>query len=221
MDRADAGYAGYKDYGTFMLAIYDRWVLGFMAPRVWKVGSEPGVAAYRSHMGARHLEVGPGSGWFLTQVEPPTRRLTLVDPNPQVLGHCARVLATAGPELVQANVLHPLPVDGPFDSAALMHVLHCLPGPMAARADAIRNVADLLTDDGVLFGGTVLGIAASGHGPAARTFLRLANRQGGFDNLADDVAGLTSVLERSFTDVEVDGSGSIAYFVARHPRRDR
>ena len=32
---------------------------------------------------------------------------------------------------VEADVCKPLPVDGPFDSAALHLVIHCLPGPLA------------------------------------------------------------------------------------------
>ncbi len=54
--------------------------------------------------------------------------------------------------MVRANVLEPLPLQGPFDSAALTHVIHCLPGPLTAKAPAIKNIASVLTLDGVLFG---------------------------------------------------------------------
>jgi hypothetical protein len=33
------------------------------------------------------------------------------------------------PTTVEADVMKPLPVDGPIDSEALSVVLHCLPGP--------------------------------------------------------------------------------------------
>lgn len=219
MDPSAPGYKGFKDYTRRFLKIYDLWVLGFMAPRVWKVGSEPGLDLYRNHMGARHLDVGPGTGYFLAEAHPPADiELTLVDPNPNVLDLCAQKLATWDPTIVQANVLEPLPVEGPFDSAALTHVIHCLPGPMAAKARAVEHVAAVLTDDGVLFGGTVLGLSAE-HNWGARTFLRLANRQGGFDNRDDDITGLRTILEASFEDVEIElPSGSIAYFVASRPR---
>lgn len=49
----------------------------------------------------------------------------------------------------------------------------------------------------------------------ARTFLKVANRQGGFDNLSDTRSGLEAVLSSSFS--EVDVAGSLALFTARKP----
>ena len=92
------------------------------------------------------------------------------------------------PVTVEADVMKPLPVEGPFDSAALNYVLHCLHGPQSNKAVAIRNIADVLTPDGVLFGGTVLGLEEQ-HRPQARAFLRAANRLGDFDNLGDTAEG--------------------------------
>ncbi len=90
---------------------------------------------------------------------------------------------------------------------------------MAAKAKAIQHVASTLTDDGVLFGGTVLGLSAD-HTRLARAFVRMANVQGGFDNLEDDLEGLTQLLQASFEQVEIEvPSGSIAYFVAKRPKR--
>jgi hypothetical protein len=82
---------------------------------------------------------------------------------------------------------------------------------------AIRNIADVLTPDGVLFGGTVLGLAER-HTPQARAFLRFANRLGDFDNLGDTAEGLRQILEESFENVEVDVVGSAAMFTATGPR---
>lgn len=220
MDPNQPGYKGFKDYTPRFLKTYDPWVVGFMAPRVWKMGPEPGLDLYRAHMGRRHLDVGPGTGYFIAEAAPPEdTEVTLVDANPHVLEHCARTLAAWGPNVIEANVLEPLPLQGPFDSAALTHVIHCLPSPMAAKAPAIEHTAAVLADDGVLFGGTVLGLSA-GHTWAARAFLRLANLQGGFDNRDDDVDGLKAILAASFHQVEVDlPTPSVAYFVASRPRR--
>ena len=220
MDKTDPGYAGYRDYNRGFLRIYDAWVLGFMAPRVWKVGDGPGLDLYERHTGRRHLDVGPGTGYFLERASlPDDLELTLVDPNPDVLTHCAERLSDLEPALVEGNLLGSLGVDGPFDSAALMHVLHCLPDPMASKATAVANVASVLTDDGVLFGGTVLGPDAPGHNAFGRWFVRMANRVGGFSNLEDDTEGLRSILEASFEEVAIDDSAPIAYFSARRPRR--
>jgi SAM-dependent methyltransferase len=219
MDPREPGYKGFKDYTPRFLKKYDQWVW-FMAPRVWKTGAEPALNLYRKHMGRRHLDVGPGTGYFIVESDPPKdTHITLVDPNPSVLEHCAGTLAAWQPTLVRGNVLEPLPLEGPFDSAALVHVLHCLPGPMPAKARAIEHIAAVLTKDGVLFGGTVLGFSAD-HTWLARMFLQLANFQGAFDNRGDDVEGLRAMLQNSFEEVEIlTPSGSVAYFVASRPQR--
>lgn len=220
MEPGEPGYKGFKDYTPRFLRTYDRWVVGFMGPRVWKMGAGPGLDLYRNHMGRRHLDVGPGTGYFIAESDPPrSNDLTLVDPNPHVLEHCARTLGAWDPTTIRANVLEPLPLEGPYDSAALAHVIHCLPGPMTEKARAVENVAAVLADDGVLFGGTVLGFSAE-HTWPARMFLRLANLHGGFDNRDDDVEGLRTMLEGSFRDVQVETpTPSVAYFVASRPRR--
>ena len=218
LDRGEPGYRGFKDYTPRFLKTYDAFV-GFVAPRVWGVGEEHGIDLYRRHMGFRHLDVGPGTGFFIVETNPPQDiELTLLDASPHVLDHCAERLAAWNPTTIRANVLEPLPLDGPFDSAALAHVIHCLPGPMPEKARAIEHIAAVLTDDGVLFGGTVLGLSAE-HTRAARMFLRLVNLRGTFDNRYDDVDGLRAILEASFHEVAVDTqTGSVAYFVAAHPR---
>ncbi len=219
LDSREPGYKGFKDYTPRLLKTYDTW-LGFMAPRVWKIGPEPALDLYRKHMGARHIDIGPGTGSLIAGTNPPPDiKLTLVDANPHVLAHCAETLAAWTPRTIRANVLEPLPVEGQFDSAAIAHVIHCLPGPMPLKAQAIEHIAAVLTDNGVLFGGTVLGMSAE-HTSLARMFLRLANFQGGFDNRDEDIDGLRTILEDSFEEVEIDTpSGSVAYFVASRPRR--
>lgn len=86
--------------------------------------------------------------------------------------------------VVEADVLKPLAVRGPFNSAALHLVIHCLPGPLARKAAAVANVAAVLAPTGVLFGASVLGTSGR-HTRAARGMLGASNRHGGFDNLGD------------------------------------
>lgn len=215
MERTDPAYRGQKDYTPFLLGIYDRVVVGFVAGAVWKCPTQPMVDRYRSLVGPRHLDVGPGTGYFLAHSRPETE-LTLVDPNPNVLEHCARTLAEFRPTLVEADVLKPLPVDGAFDSAALSMVLHCLPGPQSSKSRAVKSVAAVLDANGVLFGSTILGLGEA-HPRRARAVLKLFNRQGGFDNAGDTLEGLETILRESFDDVEITVTGSAAHFVARGP----
>jgi ubiquinone/menaquinone biosynthesis C-methylase UbiE len=218
MDRDDPAYKGQAGYTPFLLAIYDPFVLGFMARAVWRCPTPPVVERYRKHLGHRHLDVGPGTGYFIEKAAPPAgTEITLLDPNPNVLVRCSRKLAAMHPTTVEADVMKPLPVDGPFDSAALNFVLHCLRGPQSHKAVAIRNVAAVLEPDGVLFGGTVLGTAER-HAPQARAILWAFNRKGDFDNLGDTAEGLRQILEESFQTVEIEVIGSAALFTATGPR---
>ena len=162
--------------------------------------------------------MGPGTGYLIEQAAPPVdSEITLLDPNPHVLKHASKRLAAWSPVAVEADVMKPLPVEGGYDSAALSFVLHCLRDPMSNKATAIRNVADVLAPDGVLFGGTVLGTREP-HTRSARAFLWAFNKQGGFDNRDDTAEGLRAILDASFRDVEIERSGSIALFSASGPR---
>ena len=217
MERDDPAYKGQSGYNPVMLAIYDPWVLGVATRAIWHVPVLLLVERYRANVGRRHLDVGPGTGYFLEKAVPQGTEITLLDPNPHVLRRAGKRLAARRPAIVEADVMKPLPVEGPFDSAALSFVLHCLRGPDDNKAIAIRNIADVLTPDGTLFGGTVLGLHEP-HSRSARAFLRAANKMGDFDNLGDTADGLSANLSASFQEVEVDTVGSAALFTARRPR---
>ena len=221
MDRDDPGYRGQSDYNAAFLAIYDPLVLGLFARFVWRCPSTELVAGYRQHIRDPHLDVGPGTGYFLRAAGLSLgSRVTLLDPNPNVLRHASRRLRHLDVTSIEADVLKPLPVDGPFESAALHGVLHCLPGPSSRKAAAVANIASVLSPTGVLFGASVLGRTGT-HSWLARRFLAVLNRRGTFDNLEDSEESLRLMLEASFEQVELETVGSFALFTARGPRTGR
>ena len=115
MDRDDPAYRGQRDYTRTLLMVYDRVVLGIVAMAVWRCPTSRLVAGYRRHIHDRHLDVGPGTGYFLARSGlPPGSRVTILDPNPNVLEHAARRLQQLDLTVVEADVLKPLPVDGPL-----------------------------------------------------------------------------------------------------------
>ena len=218
MDRDDPAYAGQRDYSRALLNLYDPLVLGPIARFVWRCPTSGLLERYRRHIRPNHLDVGPGTGYFLDRSGlAEGSHVTIVDPNRNVLRHVSRRLRKFDVTAVEADVLKPLPVAGPFDSAALHLVIHCLPGPMSRKAAAVANVAAVLAPSGVLFGASVLG-STGNHNRVARQFLAAFNRQRGFDNLADTESGLREILEASFDRVELDTIGSIALFAATGPR---
>lgn len=216
LDPDDAAYPGQHHYSPSFLRIYDPLVLGFFARFVWRCSTGRLVEQYNRHIGARHLDVGPGTGYFLEKA-PPTEGLTLLDPNLEVLAHASRRLSSRSPIVLAADILQPIATDDRFDSAALNYVIHCLPGPMERKAAAVRNVAAVLEPDGVLFGATLLGERHL-YNPFSRAAFEINNRRGIFDNLGDTEAGLRAMLEASFDQVDIEIAGSVAIFSATAPR---
>ena len=158
MEPTDPAYAGQRHYTPSFLAVYDLLVLGIFARFVWRCPTHHLVQQYERHVGRRHLDVGPGTGYLLAHARLPTdTQVLLLDPNPHALAHASRRLAHLRPTILRADVCQPLPIEERFDSVALNYVLHCLPGPMSRRATTIRQLAALLEPEGVLFGATVLG----------------------------------------------------------------
>ena len=221
MERDDPAYEGQREYTPVFLRIYDPLILGFFTPVVWRCPTDHIVDGYRRHVGRRHLDVGPGTGYFLERAAlPEGRHVTLLDPNVHVLEHASRRLSHLAITTIEADVCKPLPVQGPFESAALSGVLHCLPGPLPRKAAAVANVAAVLAPRGVLFGASILG--SSGHHTwFARRLLDANNRRGTFDNLGDTEDGLREILRASFEQVELEVIGSMAIFSATGPRPTR
>lgn len=218
MDRNDPAYRGQADYNGILLRLYDPLVLGPISRYVWRAPAELGVRLYREHIRPNHLDVGPGTGYFIDHAGLPAgSRVTIVDPNPTVLRHVSRRLRNLEIVAVEADVLKPLPVDGPFASAALNAVLHCLPGPLDRKALAVANIARVLAPEATLFGATVLGRSAP-HTRVGRAMLAAFNRRGAFDNLDDTEDDIADILRRSFREVRIDTIGGLAIFSATSSR---
>jgi hypothetical protein len=218
MDRDDPAYRGQADYSRLLLKLYDPIVIGFLGWFLWRCPADPLFDSYRRLIRDNHLDIGPGTGYFLDKSSlPDGSRVTIVDPNTNVLRHASRRLRRLDVTVVEADVLKPLPVQGPFDSAALNLVIHCLPGPMSRKSMAVANVAARLAPDAVLFGASVLGRSAN-HTWLGRKVLSAFNRRGAFGNLDDSEEGLREILAASFEQVELKTFGSVAIFSARGPR---
>lgn len=214
----DPAYAGQKIYTPRILKTYDAVVLGFSSMFVWRCPAARLLDNYNRHVRRRHLDIGPGSGYFLDRATLPAgAEVTLADPNPHVLSHAARRVAHLDPAVIEVDVCKPLAVDRRFESVALNYVLHCLPGPMASKGIAIGNAAAVLERDGVLFGATVLGENRL-HTWLSRPFLRAYNERRIFDNMADTEHDLRDVLSQRFDTVDVEVIGSVAVYSAAYPR---
>jgi SAM-dependent methyltransferase len=218
MDKSDPAYAGQADYTPLLLRLYDPIVLGVVAGLVWRVPPEPLLDNYRRNIREPHLDVGPGTGYCIERSGlPDGSRVTILDPNRNVLRHAASKLGRFDVTAVEADALKPLPVAERFESAGMNMVLHCLPGPMSRKALAIQNIAAVLSPTGTLFGATILGRSGD-HGWLGHRVLTAFNKRGAFDNLDDSEVKLRQMLEASFDRVEVKVVRSAAIFSATGPK---
>ncbi|MGX1778583.1 methyltransferase domain-containing protein [Nocardia brasiliensis] len=179
------------------------------------------LEVYNQHLSERHLEVGPGSGWYLANATlPAAGEVTLVDLNPTPLAYTRRRLESLGHQVHTAphNVLEPVPasVGTGFTSIGINFVMHCVPGSFAQKGVAFAHLARVLAEDGTLFGATILNRRPS---TLFGRILTVAYRRlGAFNNTGDDQAGLETALQTAFEQVSITEVGDVTLFTARQPR---
>lgn len=146
----------------WFLPLYDFWVLGVCNKQAWSCPTQTTLLPfYKRNLRTRHLDIGPGTGYYLIHSGPPPEtQITLLDLNPKSLAHAANRLngdRNGNLHIVQTDVMGPLPLTDVFDSISLFFVLHCLPGTVEEKMRLFRNLSPLLAPDGVVYGSTVLG----------------------------------------------------------------
>lgn len=210
--------AGAAPYNKVFLSVYDLWVIRLSNNYGWRCNRRNFLNLYNRHLGRRHLEVGPGSGWVLANADLPAGLdLTLTDLNRNSLDHTVARL-NVPTTLIEHDVLQPFDPDiEKFDSISINYVLHCLPGNWTTKAAAISNLASKLHPSGVLFGSTVIGVDQQ-YTLFGKALMTAYNAIGAFGNHYDDLPGLRTVLEERFENVEVNMVGNVALFVARAPK---
>jgi SAM-dependent methyltransferase len=216
VERDDPAHAGQAVYTRTFLSVYDALVYGFNSPVLWRCPKWRLVQHYDAHVSARHLDIGVGTGALLdaTQFPSAAPEITLMDLNPNSLAAAAARLARYAPRTHRANVLEDWHLEpGTYDSVAMTHLLHCLPGPMSSKAVAFEHAHRALAPGGTFFGATILGkdVPLS---PPAQAFLALSNARGILDNSGDGPAELDAALARVFPDRTVTIHGTIALFTA-------
>jgi SAM-dependent methyltransferase len=212
--------AGAAVYSPLTLKLYDAWVLGISNRFAWQCPTRDVLQPFFDrNVGARHLDVGVGTGYYLANAGlPDTTQVTLLDLNPSSLEAAKQRFGRVDTQTLQHDVFVPLGTEqhGRYDSISLFYLLHCLPGTMADKGAVFANLKPCLKPDGVLFGATILGDAA-GHNGFGRKLIEVYNKKGIFGNRSDTVEGLRSALALHFTDVHLEVVGKVALFSGRRP----
>ncbi|MFD7668961.1 class I SAM-dependent methyltransferase [Streptomyces sp. NPDC059788] len=215
LDPDDPAYAGQAAYTPFFLRyIYDPLVIRIQNRFTWRCPSKNILDLYRRNVSENHLDAGPGTGWYLRKCRFPGTRpgIHLLDVNSDVLSRAAERIARHEPRCVQADLLKPLPLDKErFDSVALVHVLHCLPGDIPEKAQVLDHLAPLLRPGGKLFGSTILsrGVPQT---KLSRSQLGYMNQLGVFANEQDSLGDLDNALKERFDRYELHTRGNVALF---------
>ena len=216
LGNADPAHAGQAVYTKRTLRAYDTIVVRLSNSLVWQCPARRIKTHYERHLATPHLDVGPGTGYYLDHSRFPARdpSITLLDPNADVLQFAGRRLRRFRPDIVAANALEPIALEPQsFRSVGLGYVLHCMPGDLAAKAVVFDNLTPLVTPGGVIFGTTILNDGVQ-HTRLSRKLMGVYNKKGIFSNVDDDLDGLRRELDRRFERFELDVVGAVALFAA-------
>ncbi len=144
---------GAKIYTPLTLKLYDWWVLGVSNRLAWGCPTKEHLLPhFLEHVGNNHLDIGVGTGFYLTHV-PESSLISLMDLNEASLNAAS---TRAGESKIKHKISHdvfepyPAALHGQFDSISMFYLLHCLPGNISTKSCVIRNAAQALTDDGTL-----------------------------------------------------------------------
>jgi hypothetical protein len=214
LERTDPAYAGQAVYTRGTLRVYDTIVVRLSNSLIWRCPARSITEHYDRHLTGAHLEVGPGTGYYLDHARfaDPEPHITLLDANVEVLRFAASRLRRYRPAGHAADVLKPIELaPASFRSVAFGYVLHCLPGNLATKAAAFDHVLPLVAPGGVVFGTTIL-TGGVRHNRLGRALLHAYNQKGVFANLDDDLAGLERALADRFARHEVEVRGAVALF---------
>jgi len=205
-----------ETYNERTLQIYDKLVLGLFCPLVWRCPASAMRRLYDRSVGSRHLDVGPGTGYFVDKcrwrVKDP--QVTLLDLSPECLRVSAHRLARFRPPTCHANLLDPLPLPPDhFDSVGLNLVFHTIPGGWDAKGVVFDHIAKVVRPGGRVFGSTILAEGVPMNWLTHKALLAQQER-GNFQNQGDDPDGLRRQLNRCFPNHTLVIRGTTALFRA-------
>lgn len=207
-------------FNTLSLLFYDLLLYGVISKYAWGSSIARLDAHYKKYVRHNHLEVGVGTGFLLNRVEFDSAhpRLALMDLSRECLEKTKHKVARYAPDTYIQNLLEPIQhtIDK-FDSIGINSVMHCVPGSFKEKGIAFAHLQPFLTENGVLFGTTVLSDDVHKN-VLARPFMWMMNALGVFNNRGDNALDLKVCLEANFRVIEFEVVGVTAFFAVRNFR---
>lgn len=213
-ETRDRGASG-GIYNSVTLRLYDAGVLGLTNSLIWRCPTKTLVDHYRSHAGSDHLDIGPGTGYYLERIDSPS--ITLLDLNKSCLAATEnRIDSDRSVTQLEQSYFDPLPRERTFDSIGLNFLLHCIPS--LEKWDRLAELREHLQPGGTIFGSTLIPdpVTAS---PMARALNGTYNQLGVFGNADDTMEKLENALD-GLTEINTRRVGQVALFSARRPQEE-
>ena len=193
---------------------YDRYVNEINCEKVWKCSQKHIIDNYRKNIDEKHLEIGPGTGYFLKKenLGVDFNKLTLVDVNTEILDYSKNNLQCecSDIDVVSHNLFTcKIPEGVDFNSVGINYVLHCVPGNLQTKLDnLICNLGDNKYN---LFGASV--ICDPLHmNVIAEYELIFLNAFGIFHNNNDTYEELDQYLNKTGLNFTLEKQGYVAIF---------
>lgn len=211
---------GAKVYTPLTLKLYDWWVLNISNDIAWRCPTKEYLLPhFLRYLSSNHLDVGVGTGYYLTHARGDSA-ISLMDLNNSSLEAAS---ARVGEARINSKIKHdvfeayPESLRNKFDSISMFYLLHCLPGNMAEKEIIIKNAKMALTNNGVLYGATILGDGVN-HNGFGKMLMNTYNSKGIFSNKNDSEESLRKILSDHFETAEVRVTGTVALFSASGKR---
>jgi SAM-dependent methyltransferase len=173
---------------------------------------------FKQFIGKRHLDIGPGSGYYLEHGSiPEETAVTLLDLNTNSLNAAKQRLGRPSTVTIEADVTQTLPLEGVYDSISLFFLLHCLPGSLEEKMELFPALKPHLAQKGVVYGSTILGKGVQ-HNWFGTRLMNFYNSKGIFGNREDGEDEIRQALCKEYENVETRVVGCVLLFSASRPK---
>lgn len=186
-----------------LLNNYDYFVNKLNCNYVWGCNQKVIKNLYKNNLGKNHIEIGPGTGYFLKQNQ--FNNLYLFDINNDILNDSYENLKDNSKDTfkINKNIFNEnekISIDN-INSIGLSYVLHCVPNTLDKSLNYLIN--NLNQKNVILFGSTVVPQKTN---IVASTELFFLNKLGIFNNKNHNIDQLKNFCKNYEHEINVEGN---------------
>tara|TARA_Y100000991_G_C21955959_1_gene342079 strand:+ start:513 stop:1394 length:882 start_codon:yes stop_codon:yes gene_type:complete len=143
-------------FNQLIMKNYDFFVNHINCKYVWECDQRNIIDMYKKNIRSNHVEIGPGTGYFLKEHK--FNNLTLIDVNRDILLECKKNLEKncKNINIINKNVFeknNKIALNN-YDSLGINYVLHCVPNNLSISVDNLIN--NIPKKNYKIFGSTVI-----------------------------------------------------------------